>query len=253
VTNSTEMRLSKYIILATTLLSLSGCNLFDNLSASLFQRNIDTDNLEGFSYESHETPTGSQINYELLKPADYRNDQSYPLIIILSDKPVGNHKLAELLVTDQFRDSFPAYILAPDIPEAERWNTDEYQRLKASIDLFDHFISMNDIDYVVLVGESSGAVAALEALSIDPSLYDRSVIVGPLLKDSLVKNYSQIKNSTIWIWGSSKLKHSNNLANQLAQNLRKNNDVRVTNLDKTLDQIPSEVFQNPIVWDWIVK
>lgn len=74
--------------------------------------------------------TGDELKYRLLKPVDYDSTKNYPLVLFLhgagergddnySQLKWGVHHFAE----PKFRERYPAFVVAPQVPKEEYWST----------------------------------------------------------------------------------------------------------------------------------
>lgn len=81
---------------------------------------------KAYTYENGE---GEKLNYRMLKPADYDSSKSYPMVLFLhgagergsdnfSQLKWGVHHFAD----PGFREQYPAFVVAPQVPEGEYWS-----------------------------------------------------------------------------------------------------------------------------------
>lgn len=73
--------------------------------------------------------TGQQLQYRILKPANYDSTKSYPLVLFLHGAGErGNDNFSQLkwgvshFADPKFRERYPAFIVAPQMQEEEVWS-----------------------------------------------------------------------------------------------------------------------------------
>ncbi|WP_372636703.1 prolyl oligopeptidase family serine peptidase [Fodinibius sp.] len=82
-----------------------------------------------FKAHTYENGEGNELNYRMMKPADYDSSKSYPLVLFLhgagergsdnfSQLKWGVHHFAD----PGFRKQYPAFVVAPQVPEGEYWS-----------------------------------------------------------------------------------------------------------------------------------
>src|SRR5699024_6776325 len=83
-----------------------------------------------FKAHSYEDSLGKTLNYRLLKPAHYDSTQSYPLVLFLHGAGErGSDNFSQLkwgaahFADPEMREKYPAFVLAPQVPEGEVWSS----------------------------------------------------------------------------------------------------------------------------------
>lgn len=86
--------------------------------------------LTDFEAETFTDSTGQELQYQILKPADYDSTKSYPVVLFLHGAGErGSDNFSQLkwgvshFVEPKMREKYPAFIVAPQVPEEEYWAT----------------------------------------------------------------------------------------------------------------------------------
>ncbi|MCW9706520.1 prolyl oligopeptidase family serine peptidase [Fodinibius salsisoli] len=81
-------------------------------------------------FEAHvyKDANGNELNYRLLKPADYDSTKSYPLVLFLHGAGErGDDNYSQLkwgaahFADPTFREEYPAFVVAPQVPKDSSW------------------------------------------------------------------------------------------------------------------------------------
>lgn len=171
-------------------------------------------------YEPHvyknETTT---LNYRLMRPADVKAGQTYPLLIFLhgaGERGSGNKRqlkyLPEQLASDGMRKKFPSFVYAPQCQSGKQWvevpwsakkSTPMAEKpgamLAAAIAALDKVISDHPVDKsrIYLTGLSMGGYGSWEMAMRRPSLF---AAVAPICGGGDEKNAKLIAKLPIWAW-----------------------------------------------------
>src|SRR5699024_11612972 len=92
-----------------------------------------------FAAHTYTGDEGGELNYRMLEPVDYDSTKSYPLVLFLhgagergddnfSQLKWGVHHFAD----PGFREKYPAFVVAPQVPEGNFWSTLELVRASTS-------------------------------------------------------------------------------------------------------------------------
>lgn len=83
-----------------------------------------------FKAEKYSDHEGNEINYRILKPADYDSSKSYPLVLFMhgaGERGSDNYSQLKWGVSHfaepKMREKYPAFVVAPQVPEGEYWST----------------------------------------------------------------------------------------------------------------------------------
>lgn len=83
-----------------------------------------------FEAQTYTDSTGLELQYRILKPVDYDSSKSYPLVLFLHGAGErGDDNFSQLkwgvshLAEPKMREKYPAFVVAPQVPEGEYWST----------------------------------------------------------------------------------------------------------------------------------
>lgn len=83
-----------------------------------------------FKAETYADSAGNELNYRILKPADYDSTKSYPLVLFLHGAGErGDDNYSQLkwgvshFAEPKMRKKYPAFVVAPQVPKGEFWST----------------------------------------------------------------------------------------------------------------------------------
>ncbi|MDZ7681109.1 MAG: alpha/beta hydrolase-fold protein [Fodinibius sp.] len=81
-----------------------------------------------FTAKTYQDSAGNELSYRILKPANYDTTKSYPLVLFLhgaGERGSDNYSQLKWGVSHfadpQFREKYPAFVVAPQVPEGETW------------------------------------------------------------------------------------------------------------------------------------
>lgn len=83
-----------------------------------------------FEPKSFTDSLGQELQYRILKPVNYDSSKSYPLVLFLHGAGErGDDNYSQLkwgvshLAEPKMREKYPAFVVAPQVPEGEYWST----------------------------------------------------------------------------------------------------------------------------------
>ncbi|WP_206678803.1 dienelactone hydrolase family protein [Alienimonas chondri] len=83
---------------------------------------------EGIEVRSHAGADGTEYQHLLVRPAEVKPGQKYPLVVFLhgagergSDPTVLAKHFFPAMLSEEYRERFPCYIIAPQCPKDGRW------------------------------------------------------------------------------------------------------------------------------------
>jgi len=137
--------------------------------------------------------TGTELPYRWMMPSDFDESDRYPLVVFLhgagerGDNNYSQLKNGVMTFTEpDHRAGFPAFVLAPQCPEALRWSeVDSEWRIpvftenpttpmQALIELIDHTLETQpgiDTERIYVIGLSMGAFGGFDLMARNPGLY----------------------------------------------------------------------------------
>lgn len=148
------------------------------------------------------------MNYRYFDPTENgaAADGSYPLVLFLhSEKEAGTDNLAQLenkgatlWVESANQAKNPAYVLAPQNPNADGWNVAQVK------DLLDDFVNKHsnvDVNRIYVQGMSMGGTAVWEMIAAYPTTFAAAMPICGTVSAELLANTSALaalKNQPIW-------------------------------------------------------
>jgi predicted peptidase len=89
---------------------------------------LTTAQITDFKAHVFKDSSGKELNYRLLKPADYDSTKSYPLVLFLHGAGErGDDNYSQLkwgaphFADPTFREKYPAFVVAPQVPKESSW------------------------------------------------------------------------------------------------------------------------------------
>ncbi len=175
-----------------------------------------------FSYETYLNGTGDTLKYRQLFP-DYDTLRTYPLVIFLHGSGErGNDNEAQLkwgvqnFAGDETMKLHPAFVIAPQCPEHQRWSNFENPKnsttlflqpeptkpMQVLIELIHQFIKAFpvDTDRIYITGLSMGGFGTFDALERYPNLFAAAI---PVCGGGDVSKAASISHIPIWIFHGS--------------------------------------------------
>ncbi len=174
-----------------------------------------------FEPRQYVADNGDQLNYRLLKPADYAPEKydankKYPLVLFLHGAGErGDDNSAQLkhsaieFCRPQRREKYPCYVLAPQCPAEQKWvdidwtvDNPEFPEtigrpLELALQVVDAMLADAAIDKsrVYVAGLSMGGYGTWDALARRPELFAAGV---PICGGSNLANAEKIKQIPLW-------------------------------------------------------
>ena len=169
-----------------------------------------------FKEREFKDASGGTIKYRLLLPEVYDPAKKYPLVLFLhgaGERGADNerqlvHGMGDMVKPD-LRQRYPAFVVAPQCPEAKKW-------VEVSLDAASHSLPEHaseplaqaaamleelspefsiDLDRIYVTGLSMGAFGAWDLLTRNPELFAAAI---PICGGGDPKHVDQFKNIPIW-------------------------------------------------------
>lgn len=133
-------------------------------------------------YQRHDfkTADGAKLTYFLMKPRDYDDEQTYPLVLALHGRG-GNTTAANVLAGRAMREAYPCFVMAPVSPRPARWATrpgrarddDSPTKLPAVFLALAALQDQHSIDpdRIYVTGQSMGGTGTFGAVAARPDLF----------------------------------------------------------------------------------
>lgn len=215
-------------------------------------------------------PSGMTLRYRLLPPRRVEAGQTYPLVVVFHGAgEIGTDNLAHLdafpktWARDEIRERFPAYVLAPQMPERSALYSglagepDRHSRpgppLYAALDLIDSLRTALPIDdrRIYAVGFSMGSSTTWNALALRPDLFAAAVPIAGVPNPASIE---AVARTPVWIV------HGNaDAANPIEQDramfealvARPEADVRFWEYDGLYHAVPSSLLAGDGLMAWL--
>jgi len=133
--------------------------------------------------------TGYQLEYSLYIPADYTDDESYPMIMFIPDSTGSGKSAADIVsqyygaavwATDEDQEKHPSFVFVPAFSETvvdDNWNTsDQIETAVKAINYLTETYNI-DSDRLYTTGQSMGCMTSLYLNSKYPDLFAASLFV----------------------------------------------------------------------------
>lgn len=228
---------------------------------------IDAKPFEKLTFELND----KKLPYRLLSPKKLKPDAKYPLVITLHNSTrLGNDNEGQLepltrtWLTQQVRESYPAFVLAPQFEtrptiysnneELKILTAAPQQNLQLLIQLVAKLIKNPQIDNsrIYLIGYSMGGSTALHLLRLKPDWFAAMIAIAGVPDFS---NLANIKNKPIWlIHGKQDNDNPFSGSEKLFEQLKSNKNARFTiyeNLNHNNINYP--FFDNDELAKWLFK
>ena len=161
-------------------------------------------------------PGGGSLNYRLLKPLDYDPAKKYPVVLLLHGAGErGDDNKAQLvhgcrdLAAEGLRRRYPAFVVAPQCPEEQKWVEVPWDRrthsmpadpspsMKHVFDLLDSLQAEFSIDEARLygVGLSMGGYGVWDTLQRKPELLAAAI---PVCGGGDPEHAATFKSTPVW-------------------------------------------------------
>lgn len=206
----------KSVISALLLWSCCQSFAFCQATEAAVGENPTTDPLKLFEAREYVGEDGEQLNYRLLKPADFDPNKKYPLVIFLHGAGErGSDNAAQLkhcmaqFCTPEHRQKYPCYVLAPQCPEGQKWADVDWSsdtpafpaKVSSSLGLtfavVDSMLADAAIakNRVYIAGLSMGGYGTWDALARRPELFAAAI---PICGGGDVETVGAFKDIPLW-------------------------------------------------------
>ena len=175
-----------------------------------------------FKAEKYSNSDGSELNYRILKPADYDSTKSYPLVLFLhgaGERGGDNYSQLKWGVSHfaepKMRKKYPAFVVAPQVPEEEYWSTLESVRdttsfsvpmleeptepMRLTIELLEQLQEQFSIDEnrLYVTGISMGGFGTFDLIERHPNMFAAAV---PICGGGDTTRAFFLKDMPIWVF-----------------------------------------------------
>lgn len=188
--------------------------------SSFFTQAQSNDPLTAFEKMSYTSESGGILPYRLLKPLEYDASKKYPLVIFLHGSGErGNDNEAQLknavstFLNEEVREKYPAFVLAPQCPEGDRWSPfkegDEAEKfwlsetpsesMKLLLELIDYTKETYSVDpkRLYATGLSMGGQGTYDLIIRNPDMFAAAVVVCSF---SDIREAKVISTTPLWIF-----------------------------------------------------
>ena len=180
----------------------------------------DAENFEAFEMYNFTAENGGILPYRLLKPLNYEADKKYPLVIFLhgsgergNDNEAQLKNAASIFLEEEIREKYPAFVIAPQCPENDRWSlrkegdiTERYwlseepsESMKLLLELIETMKESYNIDEKRLyaTGLSMGGQGTYDLLLRNPDTFAAAVVVCSFTD---IRKVDALSNTPLWIF-----------------------------------------------------
>lgn len=179
--------------------------------------------ITAFSAETYRDDSGNSLKYRLLKPLNYDSTKKYPLVLFLHGSGErGSDNKSQLkwgvwhFATPEMREKYPAFIVAPQVPENSFWspidviydNTSSYtapmpqkplKPMRLTMNLLDQLQKRFPIDpkRLYVTGISMGGFGTFDLIERHPNKFAAAV---PISGGGDISKAFFLKNMPIWVF-----------------------------------------------------
>jgi predicted peptidase len=173
--------------------------------------------LDGFVAREHRSATGVKLPYRLFVPRSASRDAELPLILYLhgsggagtdNRKQIlgGNARGTHVWIEAGTQARHPAFVLAPQIPEASPWHSsgdEPLPQVAALLQLVEEVRSELPVDArrIYVVGQSRGGFGAWDLIARHPDLFAAAV---PLCGGGNTERILSARNVAVWAFHGAK-------------------------------------------------
>lgn len=175
-----------------------------------------------FEAETYTDSEENELNYRILKPADYDSLKSYPLVLFLHGAGErGSDNYSQLrwgvshFAEPKFRKEYSAFVIAPQVPEGETWaglpsrddstkhnlplRSEPTQSMQLTIELLDTLQQRYAIDAnrLYITGLSMGGFGTFDIIQRHPNKFAAAV---PICGGGDISKAFLIKDIPIWVF-----------------------------------------------------
>jgi predicted peptidase len=222
--------------------------------------------IDGFAAREYRSATGVKLPYRLYVPPVADAKSELPLIVYLHGSGGagtdnrqqilgGNTKGTRFWTASPTQERHPAYVLAPQIPEASAWHSTTNEpapHVKALIELLDELRSEFAMDArrIYVVGQSLGGYGAWDLIARYPDLFAAAV---PLCGGGDSLRVLAARNVSVWAFHGARdqtvpVAHSRELVAALR---RVSSSVRYTEYPDVGHDVWTRAFADPDLADWL--
>lgn len=217
------------------------------------------------------TYAGQRMPYRLLRPANPQPEKRYPLILFLhgaGERGLNNQLQlvhgAPAFADDDARHRFPAFVLFPQCPQAEKWVDSPWnnpvhlrpdapsRNLECALKLLDHILDTCpvDRDRLYIMGISMGGFGTWDAIARHPRRFAAAV---PICGGGDCRDASSLAHLPIWIFhGDSDTAVPVTLSRQMHQTLTAAGaPVRYTEYPGVAHNAWTPAMQTPELLPWL--
>ena len=177
-----------------------------------------------FTAQTYQDSTGNELNYRMLKPANYDSSKSYPLVLFLHGAGErGSDNFSQLkwgvshFAEPKFREQYPAFVIAPQVPEGKTWaglppedpsthsnplSDSPTQPMQLTISLLDSIQQKYNIDVgrIYVTGISMGGFGTFDIIQRMPNKF---AAAAPVCGGGDVSKGFLLKDMSLWVFHGS--------------------------------------------------
>ena len=216
----------------------------------------------GAHYQQHEftAQDDSKLDYWLMKPAQIDEGKSYPLVLTLHGRG-GNTEAATVLASDEMRQKYPCFVLAPAVSRREVWAVPSdfrklpgRQRVAAALELVDKLLKEQPIDpaRVYVTGQSMGGFGSFGAIAQSPETFAAAM---PVCGGWTADDVEKMKGVALWIFhgdadGTVPVDRSRSMVEAVKA---AGGNVKYTEYPGVGHNSWSKTYASPETWQWLFE
>lgn len=229
-----------------------------------------------FEQKTFTDSTGQELQYRILKPANYDSTKSYPLVLFLHGAGErGNDNYSQLkwgvshLAEPKMREKYPSFIVAPQVPKGEYWSTlksirdtSSYSQpmaehpsipMKLTIELLEKLQENFPIDSnrLYVTGISMGGFGTFDLIQRHPNKFAAAV---PICGGGDLTRAFMLTDIPLWVFHGTK---DNVVAPQFSRSMVE--AIRIAGGSPGYTEYPDEghigawvqAYRNPHLYEWL--
>ncbi|MEQ8789541.1 MAG: prolyl oligopeptidase family serine peptidase [Pirellulaceae bacterium] len=157
-------------------------------------------------YEKHvfTSKDGAKLNYWLMSPK-VEEGKTYPLVLALHGRG-GNTEAAAVLASDEMREMYPCYVLAPAVSRSQVWAVPaSFGKLRGKAMLPAALEALEsvkekypiDADRVYVTGQSMGGFGSFGAIAASPETFAAAI---PICGGWAPADAEKMKHVALWVF-----------------------------------------------------
>lgn len=215
--------------------------------------------------------SGKALKYRLIKPANYKYGNKYPLVLFLhgagergDDNSATLRHAAKNFADDPLRAKYPAYVVIPQCPKDKKWSEVDWSKDSSQLpqdpsdamqsvkELIDEMVENAGVDRnrIYITGLSMGGYGTWDAIARYPGFF---AAAAPICGGGDPKTVEKFKALPIWCFhGAKDPVVKVNRSREMVDALKKlGSPIKYTEYPEAQHDSWTETYANPELYDWL--